>query len=323
MSIRFDSSPTFGQLAEATLAVTNATVEPILLESIHLEGQLPFLAEGGVSLPGELRYRRGGDFYLYDSRTPGETPPVFAADRLLLAAESLDLRARIRVRFSRQPVEVTFRRIPMNDLLDVVYFPVMDPHDRGPLRWKRLALTKLAGFRSGQPGSIDRTVLIPDRGHWPVRSAKNSLEVFIPDAALVDRVLRGSGASAGSAITRWNTAGRWVIDDPEAGQSFALDASGQRRELPRCDLEVFDLLDGLPPGESLPVYRSGADEPMRRLTAAQADNFLQGARARRQTVRAAWSEDGKGGFDHSLELEEEERAVGARAPKESETETTH
>jgi hypothetical protein len=323
VSIRFDKTPAFGQLAEATLTVTNATVEPILIESIDLEGQLPFLAEGGVSLPGGLRYRSGGDFYLYDSRRPGETPPVFAPDRLLLPAESHDLRARIRVRLSRQPVEISFRRIPMNDLLDGAYFPVVDPHDQGPLRWKRLNLTKLAGFRSGAPGSLDRTVLIPDRGSWPITVARKSLKVLISDAAHADRVLHDAGASAGSTITRWSGKSLWVIDDPAAGRTFAIDDGGRRWELPRCDLEVFDLLDGLPPGQSIPVYRGGASEPLRRITAAQADSLFQGARTQRQTVRAAWSEDGRGGFEHSLELEIEERAVGTSPPERGEPETVH
>jgi hypothetical protein len=157
--------------------------------------------------------------------------------------------------------------------------------------------------------------LIPDRGFWAIDSVTKPLEVFIPDAAQADRVIQDAGASAASAITRWSGKKLWVIDDPVAARTFAIDDGGRRRDLPRCDLEVFDLLDGLPPGQSLPVYRGNATEPLRRITAAQADSLFQGAQTQRQTVRAAWSEDGRGGFEHSLELEIEERAVGGPPPE--------
>src|SRR5262249_17216241 len=153
--------------------------------------------------------------------------------------------------FPRQTAEIAFRRIPLSDLLDAAYFLEEDPHDRGPLRWKRLTLTQLGGFRAGAAGSLDRAVIIPRRAGWPVDRTAMPPDVFIPDAPLADRVLEDSGASAGSAITRWSAKGLWVVDDPQAARTFAIDAGGLRRELPRCELEVFDILDGLPPGGSI------------------------------------------------------------------------
>src|SRR6185503_6742106 len=121
VSIEFGEITAFADLVEARVTVSNTTIEPILVEAVELEGQLPWFHGGPVSLSGGLRERRNE--YLHDPEAPGVTAPVFTGDWLLLPAEARTVSERCRARFARQKVRLFFRRLPVEELCEEGYFP--------------------------------------------------------------------------------------------------------------------------------------------------------------------------------------------------------
>ncbi len=258
VNLQIDGDPIgFGELRDARVTVSNTTAQPILIRTVSLEQQIPFCLDLQSSLRGMLRYRESiNAFDLYPGY-PQSTPRVFADDTLLLPGEQTVFDAvPLRARFAEQGVFVYYQIFSFPELLRLVYFPRVSRTQTSRQRYELIPYSRIQGYRDGEAGTYERTVLVPDTaGLGQIITAVTDVDVPISDPSTPADVIRRAGASPGAMVTRWQNAALWIVDDPTAGSTFAVaDPTGEegdaveRIPLPRCDLRIFDLFDQVPHG---------------------------------------------------------------------------
>jgi hypothetical protein len=279
-----DAPPRFGELREARISVLNTTVEPILLRSIVLEGQVPAFWELQASVKGRLRYSESNKQYVLGTVYPDLTPRVVADDTLLLPAErTVFENVPVRCRFEKQRLKLYYQSVPFPLLLECAYFPEYDPKRSQEIRFRKQPFSKLKVYGAAEPGTPGRFVVIPrvqDFGAPVVYSQE--IELRLGEGTSRAELLARLGASPVSQATFWHAAGLWIIDDPEAGATFAVAEAAaasaseprtvERRALPRSALEVFDLIESYPASIEWPSGEEGLlaskDEALEVLDAA-------------------------------------------------------
>ena len=256
----------YGELRQAFITVTNSTFDPILFRSVQLEGQLPFIYRSPEPLIGQLKYDDVTKQYLYNSALSGETASVFADNMLLLPGESLTVEQDIRLRFFQQKAKITFHRIPMEDVLNKIYFPKPDPHRQHRVRYRRAYQSELSSYRKGTPGTLERVVILPDSAIWDLEESENEVRINIQDNETPGAVVETTGAYVWSPVTAWTNADFWIVDDSREEQTFAVREDGSTLPLPRGDLRIFDVLDHAATDDNtVLVYRSALDDSPRRI----------------------------------------------------------
>ena len=143
--------------------------------------------------------------------------------------------------------------------------------------------------------------MVPDEGHWPLERVEQTFPVPIADPDVSGNILERAGATAWSKVTRWNSEEMWVVDDPEQRETFGIAEDGRKTPLPRCDLEVFDVIDLSGPGEPISLHRAadGSDIP-ELVPILELRARLEKIRQDGGEVSALWFEREDGKFDFGL-----------------------
>ena len=249
-----DAPIRFGDVRDVRVTVVNSTIQPILLRSLEMENQLPFAIELQRSFDGDLRYRKGLDvFDFFPGLARRTTPRVMADDTLLLPGEQTTFGdILIRTLVPRQKLTVRYQEMQISTLLRSVYFPVANRVRRSRQRYVIVSYSGLRDYRTGTHEALNRTVVVPNVSELgPIVSSETDFEIPIVDPTIRRKIVSASGAHHNSTVTRWNEKDIWIVDDPAADKTFGFrpagnsNQAGKRLLLPRCDLEVFDLLEGL------------------------------------------------------------------------------
>jgi len=294
----------YGQLREARLAVINTTIEPILIRSVTLEGQLPFCLELMTSFPGRLDEKRATDTFLFSPDAPGITPRVFAGNLLLLPGESWSFEpVLLRARFFEQDVSIRHQVISQDVLLKNVYFPEDDPHRYNRLRYRLITLAGLGEYRRAGPDTLGRSVLIPrvdDLGM--IRTGSSRVRIPIADPGTPAELIAAAGGSNASVVTRWERGDLWIVHDPASNRTVGIQDGNSPVSLPSCDFRIFDLLDTLPAQQTM-IHVEDSRGRLEEIPSDGIWNFLMEAQARGERLELDSRETAGGGISHTIRAE--------------------
>ena len=292
----------YGELRRARITVTNSTFQPILFRSVELEGQLPFVYRSPEPLLGELRFKDSTGHFTYDSEAEAETESVFLDNMLLLPGENLSVEQDIRLRFGRQRIKILFQRIPTFDLAEQVYFPTADPKNKDVVRFRRLRPSERKSYRSGQPGTLERVVIVPDSSRWPTEESTLTARLMIQDTG-VPTTLEGLEAFKWSKVTLWQGAGLWVVDDPRSKRIAAYEEDGTSHDLPHCDLRIFDVLDRRDRESEevrVAIYKSATDDHPEAVHLEDMLDFFETVRKNEDELHPYWAEREDGTYFYGI-----------------------
>jgi hypothetical protein len=294
----------YGQLRETRLAVINTTIEPILIRSVTLEGQLPFCLELMTSFPGRLQEKRAADIFLYSPDGPGVTPRVFAGNLLLLPGESWSFApVLLRARFFDQDVSIRYQAISQDVLLKNVYFPEDDPHRYNRLRYRLITLAGLGEYRRAEPDTLGRSVLIPrvdDLGM--IRAGSSRVKIPIADPGTPAELIAAAGCSNASVVTRWDRRKLWIVHDPASERTVGIQDGNSPIPLPSCDFRIFDHMDTLPVEHAM-IQVEDSRGQIEEIPSDAYWNFLMEAQTREEKLELDTRETARGGLFHTIRAE--------------------
>lgn len=309
----------FGQIAEADFIVINTANEPILVRSVQMVDQLPRFFQKSISLGGQLTHKKALKTYVYNPDSVGTTPQVFEDDWLLLPGESKTIPLRFRVRHFNQIVHLLYRRIPYTQFytprmreagekelatLDKdIYFPESNVHQKNTFTYKLRTRSRLQDFQKADAGTIGRLLIVPDEEVWELLYQEFAFPVPISDEGTQGSIIERSGASVFSTATAWLKKQMWVVDDPEAKETFGWTADEKKIPLPRCTLEVFDILDELPEGEPIAIFQGSETEQALIADPKEIETFIQGVLANKNEILHHIIEGPEGQFSFGLKIQ--------------------
>lgn len=248
-TLRFPAHETsYGSLVNALVRIQNGGVQPILVRSVELPGQLPDAVCWFGRRRGDLKLERHRRQFVWRFRSYGWTPGVFAAG-LLYPGETMEFERAFRVREPSQEIEVLYQEVGSDEtggellLPDAKATPPQRRHYEARFVPATVSIRSTFQRHAPRPDLVERLVIVPEFGAWPTHT-RRSVERVIPfDAETRAQVLESLGYP-GAELSRWERGGVWLvrrIEDRELLLFF--DGGGDVETFPDIGFEVFDLAD--------------------------------------------------------------------------------
>lgn len=231
----------WGDLARVRVHITNGTLDPIVLRSVDLPGQLPDRRLWLTTRKGRVHYEASRKRAVWRPWVRDETHEVFASG-FLLPAETITVERWLRVRTPVQDVVVLYQPARLN-----VFFPgsrELTPTRAEPreLYFREPSLARGGDYRRGKPGSEERVVLFYGADTAPIVRRQFPIDLVWSDldmpGAAMDELDVGEGE-----LSAWDGGPAWIVRRPASGDLVVAPNEGETEIFPGFDFLVFDFVD--------------------------------------------------------------------------------